>query len=397
MTRPTRPGGHIFNKRAAVTTVLLLAISLYGCSNGSASTKNAGAVPSLPTPLATSVQTADGVWATLPMGHLGDPANTFWQLLFRPVGAASWSNDVEAAATATNGGLVLASPGDRRLIVAVRPSADLTYTPLIATDNAARSWSDGLITSGLTARPAALAAGGDGQALALVGARGGSHVLTSSGDLSSWRLLTTQSALGGAGRSCALGALTAVGFLAGQALVGGSCAASGVVGLFVQRRGAWHLTGPALPSTLASGRVEIMALGTTKGGSSALLGISDGHEGNLVVAWSAGAARWTASPPLRLSAGEKVISFGPASEARPFVLLQTASGQDALVLSEGSQGWRRLAPPPGGTATIAFAGATADALAAQGTLLTIWSLRPGLDRWSKSQVVKVPLQYGSSS
>ena len=164
-----------------MATVGLLAIVLGGCSNGSVLARGAGAPASLPTPLATSVQTTDGVWATIPMGRLGDPANTFWQLLFRPVSTASWSNEVEATATATNGGRVLASPGNRSLIVAVRPSADLTYTPLIATDNAARSWSDGLIASGLSARPAALAASGDGRALALVGPGEDGHVLTSWG------------------------------------------------------------------------------------------------------------------------------------------------------------------------------------------------------------------------
>ena len=83
------------------------------------------AAPSFPTPLATSVQTAAGTWATIPMGHLGQPLNTFWQLFFQPPGATSWSNQVEATATATNGGLVLASAGDRSVIVGVRPSVRL--------------------------------------------------------------------------------------------------------------------------------------------------------------------------------------------------------------------------------------------------------------------------------
>ncbi len=399
MTTRTARGSHTFHRRAARASVGLLVIILNGCSHGSAPGRGAGTAVPFPTPLATSVQTADGAWATIPMGHLGDPANTFWQLLFLPMGTASWSNEVEATATATNGGLVLASPGNRSLIVAVRPSADLTYTPLIATDNAARSWSDGLIASGLTARPAALAAGGDGRALALVGPRDDGHVLLSSGDLSRWSPLTSQSALAGyrGGRASALGALTAVGFQSGRVLVGGSCARAGVVGLFVRQGRAWHLTGPSLPRTLASGRVEVMALGTAQGRSSALLGIFEGRRSSLVAAWSAGAGQWTTSPPLPLGDGEKVISFGPADGDRPFVLLQGPSGPGTLMLSEGPRGWRRLAAPPRGTATIAFAGTTADALAARGTVLTIWSLGPGRDRWAKSQVIQVPLQYESSS
>jgi hypothetical protein len=402
MSRGTTTDRHIFNNRAALAGMSLLAISLGGCSDGTASARDAGAAiaPSFPTPLATSVQTADGIWATIPMGYLDDPANTFWQLLFRPLGAASWSNEVEATATATNGGLVLASPGDRRLIVGVRPSADLTYTPLIATDNAARSWSDGLITSGLSARPAALAAGGDGQALALVSARDGARVLTTSGDLANWRTLTTQGALGehnGAGRSCGLGALTAVGYLSGQALVGGSCARPGIVGLFAQASGAWRLVGPALPRSVAHGRVEVMALGTTKGGGLALLGIAAAKGTSLVVVWSAGSRQWSTSPPLPLVAREKVVSFGPANGARFFVLLQASSGQDALMVSEGSGAWRQLPRPPAGTATVAFGATTVDALVAQGTVLTVWSLSADLHGWAKSQVIHVALQYGSSS
>ena len=121
-----------------------------------------------PTPLATSVQTSDGTWATIPMGRLDEPLNTFWQLFYRPDGSVPWSNRVEATATATNGGLVLASAGPS-LLVGVRPSVDLTFTPLISTSNGGRSWSDGLVAKELAARPDALATTA-GHALALVNA-----------------------------------------------------------------------------------------------------------------------------------------------------------------------------------------------------------------------------------
>ena len=78
-------------------------------STSSPSRRPIGPPPTLfPTPLATSIQTAQGTWATVAMGHLDDPDNTFWQLFFRPAGSIAWSNQVEATATATNGGLVLA-------------------------------------------------------------------------------------------------------------------------------------------------------------------------------------------------------------------------------------------------------------------------------------------------
>ena len=102
-----------------------------------------------------------------------------------------------------------------------------------------------------------------------------------------------------------------------------------------------------------------------------------GGDNSLVVAWTAGAGEWRTSPPLRIGAGEKVVSFGPAAGAGLFVLLQAPSGQEALVVSQGEQGWRQLAPPPPGTATVAFAGTTVDALDAHGTALTVWSLGSG--------------------
>ena len=175
------------------TVLLVLAGAGFGaCSTTGVPAGDAGAAPgapALPTPMATSVQTSDGTWATIPMGRLDDPLNTFWQLLFRPAGGASWSNQVEATATATNGGLVLASPGDRSLVVGIRPSVGLTFTPLLSTSDAARSWSEGLITAGLAARPAALATDTGGQALALVGAGDDAEVVTNVGGISSWRTL----------------------------------------------------------------------------------------------------------------------------------------------------------------------------------------------------------------
>ena len=117
-----------------------------------------GEAPSVPTPLATSVRGSGGTWATVAMGDLGQPLNTFWQLMFRPDGSGKWTDHVEATATATNGGLVLAGGGGP-LIVGVRPSNDLTFSPLISTTNAGRSWSNGLLDEGLASRPDALAGG----------------------------------------------------------------------------------------------------------------------------------------------------------------------------------------------------------------------------------------------
>lgn len=388
--------------RGILAALALTAVGLAGCSTRAAPSIHAPAsalAPTLPTPLATSAQTSYGTWATIPMGRLDQPANTFWQLLFRRAGAASWSNKVEATATATNGGLVLASSGARSLTVGVRPSIGLTFTPLISTSDAARSWSDGLITEGLAARPDALAVDASGQAVALASERGITEVLSSTGDLSTWRLLATERTLatGGPGQSCGLGELTAVGYLAGQALVGGSCGRPGVVGMFAQRSGTWRLVGPSLPTSLDRGRVEVLTLGTKGRGTSALLAVVDGAGTSLLATWSGRSARWRTSPPLPLAAGEYVGSFGPANGGGLFVLLQDSSGPDRLMVSGSLTGWQQLPSPPPGTATVAFGrGAPVQALAASSTVLTIWSLASG-SSWAKDQVIHVPVQFGSSS
>ena len=139
--------------------VAVLALSAYSDASASGQTRSGGGgagAPLLPTPLATSVQAGGGTWATVAMGDLGQPLDTFWQLLFRPSRASSWSDRVEATAVATNGGLVLAS-GSNSLVVGVRPSNNLTFSPLISTSDGGRSWSNGLLNQGLVSRPQALA------------------------------------------------------------------------------------------------------------------------------------------------------------------------------------------------------------------------------------------------
>jgi hypothetical protein len=390
----------------AAAVVALAASALAGCSTSGLSAQAAEVgPPSVRTPLSTSAPTADGTWATIPMGHLDQPLDTFWQLFFRPSGARRWSDQVKATATATNGGLVLAA-GRLSLIVGIRPSELLTFTPLIATSDGARSWSDGLVAEGLAARPDALAAGPDGQALALVNGRAntGSQVLATAGDLSTWQDLTSQRSLAARppGLSCGLGPLTAVGYLAGHALVGGSCAHPGVVGMFALRGGAWHLVGPALPPSVAGGRAEVLALAAVKSHAAALIAVIRGHETELLATWSGPGPAWATSAPLPVREDEQVVSFGPAAgdnDGSTFVLLHEPSGRDQLMVATGPRkAWKVLPSPPPGTATVAFGAALGPAaFVVKGAKLTIWSLAPGARTWASGQVIRVPIQYGSSS
>ncbi len=346
------------------------------------------------------------------MGHLEQPLNTFWQLLFRPAGGGPWSNHVQATAVATNGGLVLASPHASGLIAGVLPSNLLTFSPLIYSVSAGRSWSSGLLPEGLAARPDALAANSLNQALALVHGHAGVQALSAAGSLSTWRPAVTQRALAGspAGRTCAIGALTAVAYLEGAPLIGASCAHQGVLGLFRERAGGWQLLEGAPPAGLERDRVEVLALRATNSGVCALLGVSGQPPGtsgvgqtrqagqtSLVAAWYT-AGHWSSSAPLPLSRFEQPASFGPTSSSGMFALL-TASARPAelAVANTPGAGWQQLPTPPSGTATVAFGPAgSPEALAVEDTVLKVWSLAPHARAWVLRQTLHVPLELGSS-
>lgn len=389
-------------RRRFAAAAAFTAAGLSACSSHPASTHGAVAatVPAIPTPLATSVQTSGGAWATVPMGHLNEPLNTFWQLFFRATGSASWSDKVEATATATNGGLLLASADGRSVVVGVRPTQALTFSPLIATANSGHTWSNGVLAEGLASHPDALATSGDGRVLAVVKGDGGAEVLESAGDLSSWRAVTSVSALAaGAGRACGPTSISAVGFMGENPLVGTACARSGPVGLYAEQAGTWQALGPSLPPAVGHGSVEVLALRPSASGLSALLGLSENGRVRLLVAWEGHPGEnWSLSPALQLARLATVTSFGPAGGRGVFVLSSEPSGAELEVATGPASPWRQLPAPPASTATVAFGPtATVQALAVDEGVLTVWSLPPGASSWAKSQVVDVPIPYGSSS
>ena len=280
------------------------------------------------------------------MGHLDQPENTFWQLFFRPPGVVSWSDQAQATATATNGGLVLATDG----VVAASWGCGLPRTsrisPLIATSDGARSWSDGLVADRLAARPDALAANTNGQALALVAGPDGGQVLTTAGGISAWRTLATERQLAaGAGRSCGLGLLTAVGYVGGRAVIGGSCSCPGGVGLFAFRGGAWRAPS-ALPRSLFRGAAEVLALEPGQGRASALLAVAHGDRTSLVVARSTPERQWSTSPPLTLATNQDLASFGPGGRDRHFRPPQIDLGHGGPRRVEWPRRMAAVAVPP---------------------------------------------------
>ena len=370
--------------------------ALSGCGSAPVTGSRDGTAPVVRALLATSVETSSGSWATAAMGHLDQPLNTFWQLFFRPRGALAWSDQAAALAVATNGGLVLAS-SQGRLVVGIRAVNKLDYSPLIVTSNA-HSWSPAGPIGALADEPDALAISAGGEAVALVSQGASARVLASPGRLAGWRQIATEKTLASspAGRACGVVSLTAVGYLAGQALIGASCLRAGTVGVFAVRRNLWRLIGPSLPASLTASRAEVLGLQAATGGLCVLVAVTRQPGAELVAACTGSdELKWHVSQALPLGRDD-VVSFGPTARLGLYVLTSGSAGDTLAVLTEPARRWRSLPPPPARTAAVVFgAGGRVDALAVADTTFTDWSLATG-PSWQRVQEMHVPIQFGSS-
>jgi hypothetical protein len=110
------------------------------------------------------------------MGGSAADDNSFWEVFTRPLGSSQWAL-VTPLGVADNGGLVAAvPPAAQGLEVAVRPSQDLTFSPLALTGNGGRTWATGLVDASVAAVPDALALGG-GRMLVLLTAGDGAGIM----------------------------------------------------------------------------------------------------------------------------------------------------------------------------------------------------------------------------
>jgi hypothetical protein len=335
------------------------------------------------------------------MGNLDDPLNTFWQLVFRPVGTALWSL-VTPRGVASNGGLVLADGNPASLTVGFEPSNNLLFSPVAQSLDQGQTWSPGLVPAALAPEPDALAASSTGALLALV-AGGGGRVLHSGGDPSMWTKVTDRGALASsdAGRSCGVASLAAVGFQpGGEAVVGTTCTEPGLVGIFVQKGSAWHLGGPRLRETLASRPTGVVRLAGTASGLAGLIVSGTGTGAALIGMWEAhGDGQWELSSAFHLPSGVALLSSGFTPAGGIVVLTgHRGSGASLELLGGPGSGWRPLPPPPVGTATVAVApDGSIDVLAVRSTTLTVWHLDTTAGAWDKTQTMEVPIQFGSSA
>jgi hypothetical protein len=352
------------------------------------------AAPARPPSLATSLVTGSGTWAVAVLGGSAASHDNFWQLFVRPAGAGRWRLATPPG-VASNGGLVLASPGPTTVVAGFRPSQDLANSPLATSHDNGASWSPGILAAGLADVPDALAAApAGGRLVALLG--DGTTELSAPGGTAWTRLATRRKlAASAAGTRCGLGPLTAVAFSPpGTPLAAAACTRPGLAGIFAYARGAWHLAGPVLPAQYGRRSVTVLRLTTTAGATMTLLMAGTGTAARLLTAWSTdGGARWALSRPLPVAgATVRSAAFGPAHTAA--VVL---TGNRAETSTGTAGAWRPLPALPPGTATLAAAAAgTWSALAVHGTRLTVWRLAAGGRAWARTQTIAVPVQFGSS-
>jgi hypothetical protein len=369
----------------ALTAGVLTASALTACSSHATSTSDS-ADAAIDVPLATSAATSNGTWATFAMGHLDDPANTFWEEFVLPTGADQWVERTPPD-VADNGGLVTAPTADG-VVVGFRPSVDLKFSPLASTSDGGATYTPGLLTDGLANVPDALSVTASGHAAALTS----TQVLTSAAVLSAWQPVTTVAAITAspAGQACGAQRLTAVLATESGLFVGAACSSPGVVGLLQHSGSAFVSVGLQLPAAQAKGRVEVLRLVQYKGEIAALLGVRDGAATSYVAAWNPAprSSPWTLSPALEATGA---LTSTAVAAGGGFAVLTANS---AAAIAERGTTWTQLPSPPAGTATLAVSASRTDAIAVDSATFIDYQLTSG--QWVKAQTTQVAIPYGSS-
>jgi hypothetical protein len=383
-------------RHAALASACACALMAAGCGSGpsrSPATSPPSQAAAATSPLTTSLTEGDRSWVVVMMGGSASQDNNFWQLFTIQAGGAGWSLATPPA-VADNGGLVAAADAGRgHLEVAFRPSQALTFSPLTSTTDNGRAWVPGLLDASIAADPDALATRG-ATMLALL-TDGTIDESATSG--ATWTALASPRAITGspAGARCQVTALTAVSLTAsGTPLAAAACSTAGSTGIFAYSRSGWQATGPVLSGSLASQPARVLRLARTSTGNAALLVAGTGRQARLYAAWTSDGSQWSLSPAFQ-AGGAQVRASGTGADGLAWVLL--SDGRAVTVSGPGGT-WRVLPALPAGTAALAgLPGGTIDALAVAGGTLTVFQLTSPAATWARTQVVKVPIQYGSSS
>ena len=182
----------------------------------------------------------------------------------------------------------------------MRPSLDLSFSPITTTADGGHSWATLPPGPGLASQADALAAAPDGHLIALSQDR--TAAVFSGGGNGSWTTLTSEHSLAAAPatRSCALTGLTAAAYTpSGTPLLAGTCGRPGTAGIFRDAGGTWRQAGPALPAALARRTVQVVRLTRIGTQDVALLEAGGPPGASLLAAWTSdGGQHWALSPVL---------------------------------------------------------------------------------------------------
>jgi hypothetical protein len=400
ITRPWRGAG----------TALLAAVTAAGlasCGNAQAG-QAAPSAPPVRLSLATSAGYPDGSWAVLVMGGPAAQHNNFWQVFVRPGQAGAWKLATPQG-VASHGGITVAAEGGPSLAAAIRPSQNLSFSPVASSSDNGVKWAQaGLLDAPLAGYPDALAAAPGGGLIALT--KTGDVELRARSGAAWTRLASEHSVAAAAGRGCLPAQLTSVAYSpSGAALVAGACTREGQSAIFRLAGGHWSRTGPVLPAALARRDVEVLQMARAGRTVAALLAVGRGPATRLLGAWSnQRGTSWSLSQPYRASPARPLSAAfgstpGTGSSGRGSLGVLLSGGRAASVSGPGTP-WRSLPALPAGASSSPAGGATLaagpggfEALTARGSQLSVWALSSGSSAWDRSQVINVAIPYGSSS
>jgi len=351
-------------------------------------------------PVPSSTTTPAVAAAVLGMGRLDDPANTFYQLLTRPAGAAGWKLETPPG-VADNGGLVVGSSVRGDLTAGFLPAADLTFSVLASRPAGSSQWAAGDVPGTLAAEPDALATGPAGQVAAVLSGDG-TPVEQQAAGATSWTRLTTAGQLSAVAGGCRVTRVTSVAVsTGGTPFVGTRCTGTSV-GVFVptSSSGGWTRLGPTLGASGVSAATVLRLTADGPGVDGLVEGSGQGRS-SLVGLWG-DASGLVASAPLTVPSGWTVraTATGGAggSGAQGLAVLLGSRSSSALRLTGVSgpgQPWVSFTTPPSGTTDVALVGGEVDAFVPSGSNLHVWSAT-GTGSWHEMDRLTVPIQYGSS-
>lgn len=348
--------------------------------------------------LAGGIAAASGTTvAVVPMGHLNDSENRFFQT-FALTPSGAWSLTTPTG-VASNGGIVLASP--TASAAAVLPWYLLRFTavrPLMA----GRAAGPGQVLPPLSATPTALSAAPNGE-IAFVTSRG--VVMTGTSIRGPFRAVTSLSSLSrtAPGHRCGVATLTSV--VAGDrgvVAVGGTCRRPGADGIFTRDSSGWRVGTSNERFPVSVVRLDATATGSIDG----MLSVGGGQP--LIVAGQVTAGG------IRLGGLVQQPSSGLRSTE--FLAAHSGTAPEYVVSAVAGKGIRATLLPVSGTSralgpmlprsvqavvstsspSSAFGSDSTTAFVVEGSFLRELTLTSAGTRWVVAGSLHVAVPYGTS-